>query len=82
MILEVFLVIEMLVNKFDILSFISLILVILIWTSTFFIQVPYHNVISKGFNEKIISRLILSNWIRTTLWLAKLMALVFLGDFS
>ena len=82
MILEVFLVIEMLVNKFDILSFISLILVILIWTSTFFIQVPYHNVISKGFNEKTISRLILSNWIRTTLWLAKLMALVFLGDFS
>ena len=82
MILEVFLVIEMLVNKFDILSFISLILVILIWTSTFFIQVPYHNVISKGFNEKTISRLILSNWIRTTLWLAKLMALVVLGDFS
>ena len=82
MILEVFLVIEMLVNKFDILSFISLILVTLIWTSTFFIQVPYHNVISKGFNEKTISRLILSNWIRTTLWLAKLMALVFLGDFS
>ena len=82
MILEVFLVIEMLVNKFDILSFISLILVILIWTSTFFIQVPYHNVISKGFNEKTISRLILSNWIRTTLWLAKLMALVFLGNFS
>ena len=82
MILEVFLVIEMLVNKFDILSFISLILVILIWTSTFFIQVPYHNVISKGFNEKTISRLILSNWIRTTLWLAKLMALVFLGEFS
>ena len=82
MILEVFLVIEMLVNKFDILSFISLTLVILIWTSTFFIQVPYHNVISKGFNEKTISRLILSKWIRTTLWLAKLMALVFLGEFS
>ena len=82
MILEVFFVIEMLVNKFDILSFISLILVLLVWISTFFIQVPYHNIISKGFNEKTISRLILSNWIRTTLWLAKLMALVFLGDFS
>ena len=82
MILEVFFVIEMLVNKFDILGFISLILVLLIWISTILIQGPYHNVISKEFNEKIIGRLINSNWIRTTLWLAKLLALVFLGDFS
>ena len=82
MILEVFFVFEMLINNFEILGFICLILVLIIWISTFFIQVPYHNSISKEFNEKLISRLILSNWIRTSLWLVKLIALVFLGDFS
>jgi len=51
---------------------IILITTILIWISTFFIQVPIHNKI--GYKKDIhkINRLIKSNLIRTSLWSIKL----------
>ncbi|MEM9887385.1 MAG: hypothetical protein AAF849_15935 [Bacteroidota bacterium] len=46
----------------------ALILLLLIWASTFFIQVPLHGKLSNGFDIKAHQRLVQSNWIRTILW--------------
>lgn len=51
-------------------------IVILIWLSTFFIQVPCHNLLKSGFDEKVVRRLISTNWIRTILWSLKLVILI------
>lgn len=51
-------------------------IILLVWLSTFFIQVPCHNKLKSGFEESIIQRLIFSNWIRTILWTLKLFVLL------
>ncbi len=52
--------------------FIAILLIVLaIWASTFFIQVPLHNTLSSGKDEQIIQKLVQTNWIRTALWTAK-----------
>lgn len=43
-------------------------LVVLVWLSTFFIQVPCHNLLAGGYNRDVVQKLIDSNWIRTSLW--------------
>lgn len=58
-------------NLSKILTISSLVLVILIWLSTFLIQVPIHNRLSGGYNKKDVDRLVSSNWIRTILWSVK-----------
>jgi hypothetical protein len=55
---------------------INLILVILIWISTFLIQVPMHNTLSSAKNARVLNHLILSNWIRTILWTARSLLMV------
>lgn len=49
----------------------GLIIVILIWISTFFVQVPLHNKLSMGYEEVLVIKLIKSNVIRTVLWTLK-----------
>jgi hypothetical protein len=44
------------------------ILTFLLWASTFLIQVPLHHQLEKAFNPQAWKRLVLTNWIRTTLW--------------
>ena len=51
--------------------FIPLILVLLIWLSTFLIQVPIHQQLGTGKDSFLIERLVLTNWIRTILWTIK-----------
>lgn len=46
----------------------NLLLLLGIWASTFFIQVPLHRQLSEGFSAKAIQKLVRSNWIRTVLW--------------
>lgn len=46
-------------------------LVILIWLSTFLLQVPIHNKLRKSFEIRLITRLVRTNWIRTMLWSVK-----------
>lgn len=46
-------------------------LVIMIWLSTFLIQVPLHNKLSKSYHAERINSLIHSNWIRTLSWTVK-----------
>ncbi len=58
------------------LNFILLGLVILVWLTTFLIQVPQHQKLLQGKNEKVITNLVRGNWIRTILWTAKLLMLL------
>ncbi|MDG1873255.1 MAG: hypothetical protein P8J27_05050 [Mariniblastus sp.] len=46
-------------------------LVVLIWLSTAFIQVPCHEKLVKGFDPDAYKRLVQSNWIRTVAWTAR-----------
>ena len=46
-------------------------IVVLIWLTTFFLQVPLHEKLSDGYNEEAVRKLGSSNWWRTFLWSAK-----------
>lgn len=46
----------------------GLLLVLLIWASTAFIQVPLHNRLAAGSDAVVIARLVSTNWIRTIAW--------------
>ena len=49
-------------------EYLSSFLLFFIWVVTFLISVPCHNQLSIGFSESIITKLIVTNWIRTLLW--------------
>ncbi len=49
----------------------NLLIVLALWASTFFIQVPLHNQLLRAHSAKAIQRLVNSNWIRTGLWTGK-----------
>jgi hypothetical protein len=52
----------------------------LIWGSTFLLQVPAHNRLTRGFDTAVHRRLVATNWVRTVLWSARsLLACVLLG---
>ncbi|MBC6991529.1 hypothetical protein [Hymenobacter sp. BT491] len=46
-------------------------LVIIVWLSTFFITVPFHNRLGQGYNYIAIDGLVRTNWIRTLAWTAR-----------
>lgn len=54
--------------EFQTLHLLGLITVILIWVSTFLLQVPQHAKLIIAFDEKAILKLVRTNWIRTLLW--------------
>ena len=58
------------------LNYLILGIIVLIWLSTFFIQVPCHEKLKFGFDKLTIERLIITNWIRTSLWTVKLFILL------
>lgn len=43
-------------------------LLVVIWLSTAFLQVPCHNMLSEGFDTDVYQRLVATNWIRTVAW--------------
>lgn len=47
---------------------VNLVLIGIIWASTFFIQVPLHETLSNGFEKTAHLKLVHSNWIRTVAW--------------
>lgn len=49
-----------------------------IWLSTFFLSVPLHNELIKGFNSEIIQQLVRTNWPRTILWTLRMGILSYL----
>lgn len=48
----------------------------LIWVSTFFVQVPLHGKLSASKNNENINKLVLSNWIRTIFWTTRTILLI------
>ena len=46
----------------------AIIILGVIWGSTFFFSVPCHFQLNSGKNNKIIKRLVLTNWLRTVGW--------------
>ena len=55
-------------------------LVVVVWASTAFIQLPLHAALSRAFDPALHARLVATNWIRTVGWsLRALLVLVFLA---
>ena len=54
----------------------NLIIVGLIWCSTFFIQVPIHNILSQKKDNMMIEKLVNTNWIRTFLWSMRMLLII------
>ncbi len=48
-----------------------LLAVLAIWGCTFFLSIPFHNVLGEGKDTAAIRQLIITNWPRTVLWTAK-----------
>ena len=54
----------------------NLIIIGLIWCSTFFIQVPIHNILSQKKDNSMIKKLVNTNWIRTFLWSMRMLLII------
>jgi uncharacterized membrane protein len=46
----------------------NLVLLALLWASTFFVQMPIHHRLTQGHDSARIRRLVRNNWPRTALW--------------
>lgn len=58
-----------LITSTSLYALVNLILIGLVWASTFLQFVPIHLTISKGsVNEKMLTSLVNKNWVRTVLW--------------
>jgi hypothetical protein len=53
------------------LAFVGLALLLVIWISTFTVQGPTHRVLERRFESRPHRHLVLSNWIRTLAWTAR-----------
>ena len=58
-------------DRFWLPGVIAALLVVVVWLSTFAIQVPLHKHLALGKDEAAIRRLVNSNWIRTIAWSIK-----------
>jgi len=58
-------------TKFSLYSSVSAFLVVVIWLSTFRLQVPIHKRLQSGKDNACIDRLVATNWIRTMAWSLK-----------
>jgi len=47
---------------------VGLALLVLVWASTFGLQVPCHRRLASGFDPRVHRRLVRTNWIRTLAW--------------
>ncbi len=43
-------------------------LAVLTWAVTFFVSVPLHDTLSRGFDQSAVARLVSTNWLRTAFW--------------
>ena len=53
------------------LGWIGLALLLVIWLSTAFLQVPLHGRLAKGTDPQAVRRLVRTNWVRTIAWSAR-----------
>ena len=53
------------------LAWVGMGLVLLLWFSTLFLQVPCHWVLERGWDQRTYKRLVTTNWVRTAAWTAR-----------
>jgi len=58
-------------------SWIHLVLIIVIWGSTFGVQVPLHQKLSSTYSLDKVEKLVRTNWVRTVAWTAKLASMIY-----
>ena len=63
-------------NMSSIVFALNLLIVALIWCSTFFVQVPIHSILSQKKDKKLIEKLVNTNWIRTFLWSMRMLLII------
>ena len=63
-------------NMSSIVFALNFLIVVLIWCSTFFIQVPIHSILSQKKDKKLIEKLVNTNWIRTFLWSMRMLLII------
>jgi len=71
MILELVLAIVWMMQTYDLMRVLHLACAIILWLSTFIIQVPLHQRLKTRFDLQQINTLVKSNWIRTIVWTLK-----------
>ncbi len=49
---------------------------VLTWAVTFFVSVPLHDTLSRGFDLAAIHRIVVTNWLRTFFWTAHALILL------
>ena len=77
MLLELALQIRWLLQAPGLLSATGTLLLLLIWISTFTLQVPVHNTLTKNYNSARVRQLVRTNWIRTAGWTSRSLLLLF-----
>lgn len=80
MIGEVMITVYLCAKETNIAHALSFVCVVFIWCSTFFIQVPLHKKLTT-FDDDLIKKLVLGNYVRTILWTCKFM-IVFYDHFK
>ena len=60
-----------LASRYSTASVLSSLFVFIIWLSTFTLQIPIHNRLKTGKEDRLIRRLLATNWIRTAAWSLK-----------
>ena len=78
MIVELFTGIWVLYTNFSQLFLVNIVLLALIWGSTFIFQVPIHLQLVKTPTHLLMNKLILTNWIRTLSWTGRSVLLGYL----
>ena len=58
----------------------GLLLVATLWLTTLLVHVPLHRRLSRGFDTYLGNRLVVSNWIRTALWTARGVLVLFVAS--
>jgi len=58
-------------DNYSAVSILTSVLVLIVWLSTFILQVPIHNRLKAGRENILIQRLVRTNWIRTVAWTLK-----------
>jgi hypothetical protein len=53
------------------LALLGLLLVVVIWVSTAYVQVPCHKALDDRLDATVVNRLVRTNWIRTLAWTAR-----------
>lgn len=60
-------------NSYIYANYFSTVFLMVIWSTTFFISVPIHEKLLVNKDEKLINKLIKTNWLRTIAWTLKLL---------